>query len=244
MNKSIILFSIISLLAFESVAQNPTVKSANKLYSSKTYVQAIPKYESALRKDSANADVLTNLGDCYRLTNNNRGQLICYGKLVKTGKAEEIHKLYYGQALMEAGKYDDAKKYMEEYKGDKRGEAFTKAITNLQKFSKNADAYALKEFMHNSKFDDFSAFTFMNDKIIFTSNRTKSTWITRRHGWTGNSYCHMFMTEKNEFGEYDTPAMFVLRNMLQNLMMVLFVPVKMVVNIFFTRNSTTKKIKV
>jgi outer membrane protein OmpA-like peptidoglycan-associated protein/tetratricopeptide (TPR) repeat protein len=240
MNKSIIIFSIISLLAFESVAQNPTIKSANKLYSSKLYVQAIPKYESALRKDSANADVLTNLGDCYRLTNNNRGQLICYGKLVKTGKAEDIHKLYYGQALMEAGKYDDAKKYMEEYKGDKRGEAFTKAITNLQKFSKNADAYALKEFMHNSKFDDFSAFTFMNDKIIFTSNRTKSTWITRRHGWTGNSYCHMFMTEKNEFGEYETPAMFI-AEYAPKFNDGPFCASKDGTNIFFTRNSTNKK---
>ena len=240
MNKSIIIFSIISLLAFESVAQNPTIKSANKLYSSKLYVQAIPKYESALRKDSANADLLTNLGDCYRLTNNNRGQLICYGKLVKTGKAEDIHKLYYGQALMEAGKYDDAKKYMEEYKGDKRGEAFTKAITNLQKFSKNADAYALKEFMHNSKFDDFSAFTFMNDKIIFTSNRTKSTWITRRHGWTGNSYCHMFMTEKNEFGEYETPAMFI-AEYAPKFNDGPFCASKDGTNIFFTRNSTNKK---
>lgn len=242
MNKSIILFSIISLFAAYSKAQNPAVKAANKLYSSKLYVQAIPKYESVLRKDSANADVLTNLGDCYRLTNNNRGQLICYGKLVKTGKAEEIHKLYYGQALMEAGKYDDAKKYMEEFKGDKRGEAFTKAITNLQKFSKNADAYALKEFLHNSNCDDFSAFTFLNDKIVFTSNRTKSTWITRRHGWTGNSYCHMYMTEKNEFGEYDTPAMFIAEYM-PKFNDGPFCASKDGVNIFFTRNSTNKKDK-
>src|SRR3954462_3720898 len=124
MNRSLILLSIVSLVATNLGAQTPTIRSANKLYSSKLYVQAIPKYESVLKKDSSNADVLTNLGDCYRLTNNNRGQLICYGKLVKTGKAEEVHKLYYGQALMEAGKYDDAKKYMDEYKADKRGEAF------------------------------------------------------------------------------------------------------------------------
>jgi len=242
MNKSIILFSIISLFAISGVAQNPTVKSANKLYFAKLYVQAIPKYESALKKDSANADVLTNLGDCYRLTNNNRGQLICYGKLVKTGKAEEIHKLYYGQALMEAGKYDDAKKYMEEYKGDKRGEEFTKAITNLQKFSKNADAYTLKEFPFNSNCDDFSAFTFLNDKIVFTSNRTKSTWITRRHGWTGNSYCHMYMTEKNEFGEYETPAMFI-AEYAPKYNDGPFCASKDGTNIFFTRNSTNKKDK-
>lgn len=209
MNKSIILLSIICLFAVNSNAQTATINSANKLYFQKLYSQAIPKYESVLKKDSTNADVLINLGDCYRLTNNNRGQLICYGKLVKTGKAEDVHKLYYGQALMVAGKYDDAKKYVEEFKGDNRGEALAKGIDNLQKMSKNADAYAISEFPFNTEYDDFSASTFMGDKIVFTSTRTKSTWVTRKHGWTGNSYCHMYMTEKDAFGQYETPAMFI-----------------------------------
>jgi outer membrane protein OmpA-like peptidoglycan-associated protein len=242
MNKSIILFSLVSLFTVKGVSQSASINAANKLYFSKLYVQAIPKYESVLRKDSSNVDVLNNLGDCYRLTNNNRGQLICYGKLVKTGKAEEVHKLYYGQALMEAGRYDEAKKYGEEYKADNRGEALSKAINNLQKFSKNADAYALKEFEHNSNFDDFSAFTFLNDKIVFTSNKSKSSWIARKHGWTGNNYCHMFMTEKNEFGEYDTPAMFIAEYAPKYNDGPLSAS-KDGSNIFFTRNSTNKKDK-
>ncbi|MBI3521222.1 MAG: OmpA family protein [Bacteroidetes bacterium] len=240
MKKSIILFSTFSLCALVGIAQNATINSANKLYFSKLYVQAIPKYETALKKDSSNADVLINLGDCYRLTNNNKGQLICYNKLIKNGKAEDIHKFYYGQALMEAGKYDDAKKYMDEFKADKRGEEFSKAITNLSKFSKNADAYLLKEFQFNTKYDDFSAFTFMNDKIVYTSNKTKSTWITRRHGWTGNSYCHMYMTEKDEFGEYETPAMFI-AEYTPKFNDGPFCASKDGKNIFFTRNSTNKK---
>ena len=242
MNKSIIIFSVISLFAIKGMAQSASINAANKLYFSKLYSQAIPKYESVFRKDSSNADVLNNLGECYRLTNNNKGQLICYGKLVKTGKAEDVHKLYYGQALMKAGKYDDAKKYMDEYKADGRGEAFSKSITNLQKFSKNADAYLLKEFEFNSAFDDFSAFTFLNDKIVFTSTKTKSTWITRRHGWTGNNYCHMYMTEKNSFGEYDTPAMFI-AEYATKYNDGPFTSSKDGTNIFFTRNSTNKKDK-
>lgn len=242
MNKSIIILSIISFFSLNSIAQSPSVKAANKLYSAKLYTQAIPKYESALKKDSTNADVLNNLGECYRLTNNNRGQLICYGKLVKTGKAEEVHKLYYGQALMQAGKYDDAKKYMEEFKGDKRGEELAKGITNLQKFAKNADAYALKEFQYNTPQNDFSAFTFLNDKIVYTSNQTRSSWISRKHGWTGNNYCHMYMTEKNEFGEYDTPAMFI-AEYVPKFNDGPFCASKDGHNIFFTRNSTNKKDK-
>jgi hypothetical protein len=222
------------------IAQTAAINSANKLYFKKLYVQAIPKYESVLKKDSSNSEVLINLGDCYRLTNNNKGQLICYNKLVKTGKAEEIHKLYYGQALMEAGKYDDAKRYMDEFKADGRGEAFSKAITNIQSFSKNADAYALSEFQYNTTFDDFCATIFLGDKIVFTSTRTKSTWITRRHGWTGNSYCHMYLTEKDAFGQYDTPAMFV-AEYATKFNDGPFSTSKDGNTIFFTRNGTSKK---
>lgn len=240
MNKSIVLFSIICLIQLSSHAQTAAINSANKLYFKKLYVQAIPKYESVLRKDSSNADVLVNLGDCYRLTNNNKGQLICYGKLIKTGKAEDIHKLYYGQALMEAGKYDDAKRYMDEFKADGRGEAFSKGISNLQKFSKNADAYAITEFQYNSNYDDFGATAFLGDKIVFTSTRTKSTWITKRHGWTGNSYCHMYLTEKDAFGQYDTPAMFIAEYSTKYNDGP-FCTSKDGQTIFFTRNGTTKK---
>lgn len=240
MKKSIFLFSIISLFALSGIAQTAAINSANKLYFKKLYVQAIPKYESVLKKDSSNSEVLINLGDCYRLTNNNKGQLICYNKLVKTGKAEEIHRLYYGQALMEAGKYDDAKRYMDEFKADGRGEAFSKAITNIQSFSKNADAYVLSEFQYNTTFDDFCATIFLGDKIVFTSTRTKSTWITRRHGWTGNSYCHMYLTEKDAFGQYDTPAMFV-AEYATKFNDGPFSTSKDGNTIFFTRNGTNKK---
>lgn len=242
MRKLNICFIVFCLWAVKVNCQTSTIKNANKLYFSKLYSLAIPKYETALKKDSNNTDVLNNLGDCYRLTNNNKGQLICYGKLIKNGKAEDIHKLYYGQALMQAGRYDDAKKYMDEFKTDKRGESFSKAITNVQSFSKNADAYALKEFEMNTTYDDFSAFTFLNNKIVFTSNRTKSTWITRRHGWTDNNYCHMYMTEKDKFGDYETPAIFI-AEFTPKYNDGPFCSNKDGSSIFFTRNSTNNKDK-
>ena len=205
-------------------------------------MEAIPKYESVLKKDSSNADVLMNLGDCYRLTNNNKGQLNSYGKLVRSGKAEDIHKLYYGQALMEAGRYDEAKKYVEDFKADSRGEKFAKAITNLQKFSKDADAYKIDTVPFNSNFDDFSAITFLENKVVFASSKTKTTWITRRHGWTGNNYCHMYMTEKDASGKYEKPAIF-LEDFSTKFNDGPFCASKDGQTIFFTRNSTSKKTK-
>lgn len=242
MNKSILFLSIISLFALNSNAQTATINSANKLFFKKLYMEAIPKYESVLRKDSSNADVLINLGDCYRLTNNNKGQLNSYGKLVRSGKAEDIHKLYYGQALMEAGRYDEAKKYVEDFKADNRGEKFAKAITNLQKFSKDADAYKIDTVPFNSNFDDFSAVTFLENKIVFASSKTKTTWITRRHGWTGNNYCHMYMTEKDASGKYEKPTIF-LEDFSTKFNDGPFCASKDGQTIFFTRNSTSKKTK-
>lgn len=206
MNKSILILSGLVLAAFNSFSQKNSAQAANKLYFAKLYSQAIPSYEKILKKDSANTEVLANLGDCYRLTNNTKGQILCYGKLVQSGKAEEIHKLYYGEALMASGRYEDAKKYVEEYKGDKRGEAFAKAIKNLQRFSKDADAYKLDTVSFNSAYDDFGAINFSNG-IVFTSSRTKTSWITKRHGWTGNQYCQMYITEKNEKGKYEKPIL-------------------------------------
>ena len=256
MKKSIILSTIISLFALQNNAQSDSsnlvkrsnkvesnsVTSANKLFARNLYMQAIPKYESALKKDSSNVNVLQNLGECYRLTNNNKGQLICYGKLISLGKGDDIHNLYYAQALMGAERYDEAKKYFEEFKGDSRGQDFANAINTLQKFSKNADAYAIDTVSFNSTYDDFSAVTFLDNKVVFTSTRAKGAWISRHHGWTDRNYCQMYSTEKGAGGKYEKPVVF-LDNFSSKFNDGPFCSSKDGQTIFFTRNTTSKKEK-
>jgi tetratricopeptide (TPR) repeat protein len=195
MNKNIILISIITLFSFKGICQSFPIKAANKLYASKLYFQAIPKYEKILMKDDANQDVLSNLSECYRLTNNFQGQISCYEKLVSAGKIQDLQKLYYGQALMQAGKYEEAKVYLDEYKTDKRGEELSRILSRVDDLTKNQDAYEVGNVNFNSDDDDFSAFPFINNKIVFASTKSKNAWINRKHGWTGNNYCNMYITE-------------------------------------------------
>jgi outer membrane protein OmpA-like peptidoglycan-associated protein/tetratricopeptide (TPR) repeat protein len=209
MNKSVILFIILNVIALGCFSQSASLRNANKLFSSKLYQEAILKYESILKKDPSNVEALSNLGDCYRLTNDNKGQLKCYGKLVDAGKAEEKQKLYYGQALLESGSLDEAKKVFDTYQADNRGEMFIKAINDFEKFSKNADAYKVERLSFNSKYDDFGAVSFFDDKVLFASNITKPTWVTTRHGWTGKSYNHIYMTQKDAKGKYSKPVVFL-----------------------------------
>lgn len=223
-------------------AQNSSIDGANKLYYKKLYSQAIPKYEAILKKDSSNAEVLNNLGECYRLTNNIKGKTLCYGQLIKIGKAEDNHKLQYGQGLMELGQYEEAKKIISEYKTDPRGEELAKGLNNLQKFSKDADAYKLDTVPFNSDFDDFGAVPFEANQVLFTSSRTKTSWITRKHGWTGNGYCQMYITQKKENGTYEKPEIFMeeFDSKYNDGPLCVSADNK---TIFFTRNATSKKEK-
>lgn len=209
MNRSIISILILSSLSFFAVSQEKAILAANKLYDAKSYSEAIPTYEKALKKDSNNVVVLSKLGDCYRLTNNTKGQVLCYGKLVKIGTAQPIEKLYYGQALMELGRYWEAEKFMGEYTGDNRGKVFVKSIANLKAFSKNEDAYKVDSVDFNSPENDFSPTIFNGNQIVFTSARSKTKWINRRHGWTDNNYYSLYTTEKDVNGKFFKPTKFM-----------------------------------
>ncbi len=208
MNKHFLSLYILTTIGFGLHAQEGTIVAADKLYDSKSYADAILKYEKVIKKDSNNVFVLARLGDCYRLTNNNTGQLFCYGKLVEKGTASADQKFYYGKALMGVGRYDDAKKIMEEYSSDDRGKVISKGLANMTAFSKNEDAYKVDTVTFNSTENDFSPIMITSEKIVFTSSRSKSAWISRKHGWTNNNYYNIYVTEKSE-GFYSKPTLFM-----------------------------------
>jgi outer membrane protein OmpA-like peptidoglycan-associated protein/tetratricopeptide (TPR) repeat protein len=201
-------FNYIVLLSLSASAQTSYQVAGDKLYVRKLYAEAIPKYEKALKKDSSNAVLLAKLGDCYRLTNNVNGEALCYGKLVNNGSASDIQKLLYGKTLMEKGNYDGAKGVFEGYSADERGKNYLKGIANLEKMSKNADAYVVTNAPYNSADDDFCAFQF-GENVIFTSSRTKSTWITKHHGWTDRAYFNTYATNRGPSGDFFPPQEFL-----------------------------------
>jgi len=194
--------------ATSEAAQVNAWKKANLYYNQQSYSEAIPYYEKILRSDSTNKMLLSNLGECYRLTNNTGGQLVCYGGLVRQGKAEPIQELYYGQALVEAGQPDQAKAYFEKYAADSRGQNLASSLSKTKAYTRNADAYTLTLMGYNSPQNDMCAVLF-HDAIVFSSTRTKTAWINKKQGWTDGGYMHIFATEKDENGNDISPSMFM-----------------------------------
>lgn len=183
-------------------------KKGNLFYGQHSYAEAIPYYEKILKSDSTNKMLLSNLGDCYRLTNNTDGQLLCYGGLIRLGSAEPIQELYYGQALVEKGEAEKAKPYFEKYAADSRGQNLASSYTKLASYTKNADAYSVVAVPYNSPQNDLCAVRF-HDAVVFASSRSKTAWINKQQGWTQGSYMGIYATEKDENGKDMVPTAFM-----------------------------------
>lgn len=189
-------------------AQVNAWKKGNLYYGQHSYAEAIPFYEKILKGDSSNKMLLSNLGDCYRLTNNTDGQLLCYGGLIRLGSAEPIQELYYGQALLEKGEAEKAKPYFEKYAADSRGQNLASSYAKIKTYTKNADAYSVTPVPYNSPQNDMCAVRF-HDAVVFASSRSKTSWINKQQGWTQGSYMGIYATEKDENGKDMTPTAFM-----------------------------------
>lgn len=189
-------------------AQVNAWKKGNLYFSQRSYSEAIPYYEKLMQNDSTNTTLLSNLGDCYRFTNNTRGQLLCYGGLVRLGKAESVQELYYGQALVEAGQPDQAKPYFDKYSADSRGANLSSSFAKMKVYSRNADAYSVTPVSYNSPQNDMCAVLF-HDAVVFASSRSKTEWISKKQGWTEGNYMKIYATEKDENGLDMPPSMFM-----------------------------------
>ncbi|MEI6123425.1 MAG: OmpA family protein [Bacteroidota bacterium] len=200
----ILLFSF----SFNLRAQKARMYSANVLYDTTAFAEAIPKYQKVLKKDSTNIEAMLKLADCYRFTNDIQNAVITYKKIVDKKIGQPIDVLFYAQALMSAGNYDEAKKYMAMYNADLRGETFTKAMEDMNRFFKDSANFAIETQPFNSKFNDFSP-RLLNKKIVFASSRKRSRMANYINTWTDNNYFNLFYTRKKGNGKYTCVRAFV-----------------------------------
>jgi outer membrane protein OmpA-like peptidoglycan-associated protein/tetratricopeptide (TPR) repeat protein len=185
-----------------SAAVKPTgssanaLKKANLLYNEQAYSEAIPYYEKARQADNQNKLILSNLGDCYRLTNNTIGQVHCYGELVRAGTAEPKQELYYAQALVTMGEAEKAKPFFEKYTADARGKEQATSLDKRKMYTRNSDAYNVSLAPYNSLQSDMCAVKF-NDAVVFASSRERTAWIKRQQGWTNGNYLGLYTAAMN-----------------------------------------------
>lgn len=210
MKKIIYLSTLLTFAVLFANAQKGTVRKGDFQYKQMAYLKAIPYYTKAYKKDSTDQNVIFRLADCYRLTNNRQQSEIWYAKAVQMPLATSMHKFYYGQSLMNNGKYARARKYMEDFvidnKTDGRGQAFLKAIDVYESYFADSSGYAVTKLDINSSNADFGA-SLYQDGIVFASSRPRSEMIQRKHSWTNESFLALYYSRGKE-NKFRAPELF------------------------------------
>ncbi len=200
MKKSLICF-LICLLSVHLFAQKALIRKGDEQFKQMAYAKAIPYYTKALKKDSTMQEATFRLADCYRLTNNRIMAEHWLEKSVQFPGALPIYKFYYGQALMNDGKYAKARKWMEDFvvdnSSDGRGQAFTHAIDTYENFFADSTNFLVTKLDINSDHADFGAALY-KDGIVFSSSRRVHETIERTHAWTGQPFLNLYFSRGKE----------------------------------------------
>ena len=137
------LFGIIGGGAFAQITR------ANKLYDNYHYADAIPHYLRAL-KSKENAEVLTKLGDCYRLTRQYEEAETFYARAISYPDANHNAHIHYGEVLKNNNKVDAAKEVFVVYArevnpaDDLRGEKFAFSCDKIRAWENSPDKFIVK----------------------------------------------------------------------------------------------------
>lgn len=103
------------------------LKKANREYESYNYVTAIEGYRKVLKSTQSNQAVI-RLADSYRLINKSDRAEEAYAEVVKIKDVDPVNFYYYAKALINNGKRDAAKPWLDKYLSAKPDDKTAQAL--------------------------------------------------------------------------------------------------------------------
>lgn len=196
MKKTIVIIVVVVLgLGNNIYAQFGNFRMGTRLYNDLAFADAIPYFEDAVQSDPGNTNAIRYLAECYRQTNNKEKMLLYYEKVSVLPDVKPIEKYYYGQALMQNGKYQEAKPWLEAYTADERGKVQSSGIVNLPAFFRDSANFVVESYsVVNSSSSEFGPAIF-GSTLMFSSNRYRLDALSNRHSWTGKDFYSVYLWE-------------------------------------------------
>jgi outer membrane protein OmpA-like peptidoglycan-associated protein/tetratricopeptide (TPR) repeat protein len=168
------IFTFLLTLTFCSSCITVKQRTGDDYYDQLQYKESIPYYEYVLKKKYSD-DILIKLANCYRITKNYSRSEQLYSQIIQTGKSDAEFKLYYAEALMQNGKYADAKKWFEKYletnRLDSRVTRLAESCDSMTLFFKDTALYDIKVLKLNSGDESNYSPAYYKQGIVFSSNR-------------------------------------------------------------------------
>lgn len=169
-------------------------KQADKKFEGLAYSKAIVKYEKIVEKGFAPDSLRRNLAYSYLKVHNTQASEELYAALVANNEAIADDLYNYAQALKYNQKYDQADKYIAEYKAlkneDRRGKLQYEAAPVIEEIY-SEEKYTIEAAYFNSEYSDFGAVV-LGDQVIFTSGRNDQAIIQYEYSWKGQPYLDLY----------------------------------------------------
>lgn len=179
------------------------------------YYQAIDLYKTAYSKEKSKAvkaEILFQIGECYRLKEDEKQASVWYNKAIKAKYEDPIAIYYLAEIYKKTGKYEDAivefKKYKAANPGDKRADDGIKSCELAKSWIDEPTRYVVNPMpLLNSEEFDFSPIYAdkKNEVLYFTSTRQGSAG-TVTSDVTGSNFADIYWTKRDKKGKWSEPS--------------------------------------
>ncbi len=201
MKPLITLLLLLTLLRTAGAKESKDMMRANFYYAHMAFHEAIPYFEK-LTDNEKTTLTYVHLADCYRLTGDLPKAADNYAIAVNRHDSKDEAKLSYAQVLMEQGRYDDAEKWLQEYRKNKpkdvRAANLIAGCAMAEKMSQAIPEGVAIFTDINTEGSEFAP-TLWKGKLVFASDTTLDV-KKKTDSWTGKSYYNIYCVSCDDKG--------------------------------------------
>ena len=202
--------ALLLLLPMGLLAQEKTIKKADKKFDSEAYVSAIQIYERLANKGMGSEQIYEKLGDANYFNANYVKAEQWYTKRYELKGTFPKEFLYrYGQSLKSAGKTQKANEIMAQYAKENPTQLRTKSQLQAkaqESIKKGSDVFTITNLTTNSKYSDYSS-TIKGDTLLFASARPR-TMGNQIYARTGQPFTNLYYAVKQADGSYSKAELY------------------------------------
>ena len=208
-------FALVTMLSLSASAQKNYKLDADVAFSGSKYYKAIEMYKKAYTKESkkeVKAEILFQIGECYRLKNDGKQAAVWYNKAIKALYEDPIAIFYVAEIYRAEGKYEEAmteyKKYKAAKPGDKRADMGIKSCELAKEWKDNPTRTVVNPMpLINSEDYDFSpVFADKKNTEIYSTSTRQGSAGAEVSDVTGMNFSDLYMSKRDKKGKWSEPT--------------------------------------
>ena len=198
-------YFLLSLVLVICSCTTVKLRTADDYYEQNIYEKAIPYYEKVISK-KFDANTLIKLADCYRNVRNFKNTEKLYAQII-TFSNDPLYQFYYAEALMQNGKYKEARKWFEKYlqinRSDTEALNMLASCDSIEMLFRDSLLFSIQALKINGADESNFSPVYYHSGIVFVSNRDLNN--KNNNDPVGDDY-NLFYAQQTDGGNWLDPV--------------------------------------